>query len=705
MTKVNLKARSHILSLLGDELIGSDALAVFELVKNSYDADATNVNITFEGIGTDNQKLIIKDNGHGMTSEIIDKVWLTLGTDFKRGLNRKISRNGRVSLGNKGVGRLAVHKIASNIDLKTKVLDSNLVHHLSFNWQELIDSKEYIQDVEVDLTSEGATEGEFPDNQGTEIVLTDFKDKKWSKTKIRDFYRKVNSIKSPFKNITNNKDKFDVLIDLGEKNKWIEDIHKPEEILEKALYKFKFTLEPSSDEGSDTAVFSWKYTFSEQDSTDKKFRNRVSENNKDILDVKNLLNEYYNEFKEDEKRNLINADLDGIGKIQGEFYVYNLDGNIVNLFFQNEKTTIKQFIKDNYGVRIYRDGVRVFNYGEISDDWLGLDYQKIQRAGDHFSRKVTIGAVNLPLSDNNNTLIEKTNREGFIENDYFEILRAIILEVFKKFERESKSDKDLIQEYIDGFKPVKRVGLAETIDDLREKIDEKGLTKEFKPLVDRVFKDYQEMKDIMLNSGMSGLNLSIVFHEVDRELRRVDSELDSLDVDPERLDNIKFRVKSLVSILETFTPILQSRKNDEIVIKDLITRVKKINESRFDYHDIILSSPLLTGESDDFKLRGQRNLIFTAINNLIDNAIYWLGYNTSDKKKGIYITTDLHSFSGNALLIADSGPGFNVEEAVAFQPFVTLKQEGMGLGLYLSNLVLESIGGSLMIVDSSDYEI
>ena len=83
MTKAKLKARSHILSLLGDELIGSDALAVFELVKNSYDADATNVDIIFEGIGTDNQKLTIKDNGHGMTSEVIDKVWLTLGTDFK----------------------------------------------------------------------------------------------------------------------------------------------------------------------------------------------------------------------------------------------------------------------------------------------------------------------------------------------------------------------------------------------------------------------------------------------------------------------------------------------------------------------------------------------------------------------------------------------------------------------------------------------
>lgn len=780
MTKAKLKAKSHILSLLGDELIGSDALAVFELVKNSYDADATNVDIIFEGIGTDNQKLTIKDNGHGMTSEVIDKVWLTLGTDFKRGVNRKTSVKGRVSLGNKGVGRLAVHKIASNIDLKTKVLESNLVHHLSFNWQKLIDSEEYIQNIEVELNSYESSQKEFPDDQGTEIVLTDFKDKKWNKTKIRDFYRKVSSIKSPFEITENSKDEFNISINLGEQNEWIGDIHKPKEILEKAVYKFNFTIEKSSDEAIDTAKFSWEYVFNEKDINNEKFERRTKNELDDSLDIGTKLSEYYlslnkkelsllkkffDKYSEDErvlinqdikklkenevkvfieisqefssedliilrshhrevdetyldflfeyrniygfeeKRSLINADLDGIGKIQGEFYVYNLNGNIVSLFFQNEKKAIKQFIKDSYGVRIYRDGVRVFNYGEIGDDWLGLDYQKIQRAGDHFSRKVTIGAINLPLGDTNETLIEKTNREGFIENKYFDILKVIVLEVFRKFEREASSDKDIIQEYVDGFKPVKKVGLAETINDLTDKIDEKGLTQEFKPLVDRISKDYQEMKDIMLNSGMSGLNLSIIFHEVDRELKRVDKELESISFDTQKLEDVKFRVKSLVSILDTFTPILKSKKDDIININDLVERLKKINTARFEYHNIIFSSPLLVGESENFSVKGQRNLIFTAINNLIDNAIYWLGYNNQEQHKGLFITTDLSSFNGPALLIADSGPGFSIEEEIAFQPFVTLKQEGMGLGLYLSNLVLESIGGSLMIVDSSEYEI
>lgn len=709
MTKAKLKAKSHILSLLGDELIGSDALAVFELVKNSYDADATKVYINFENIGTDDQKLTIKDNGHGMNEDTIKNVWLTLGTDFKRGINRKESKKGRVSLGNKGVGRLAVHKIASNISLKTKTNTSNIVHNICFNWQELIHSTEYIQDIEVELSSyEYDSESQdFDENQGTLIVLTGFKDKKWNKTKIRDFYRKVNSIKSPFK-ITSehSKDKFEIVIDLANKNSWIKDIHRPEDILAKAVYKFDFTLEKSSREESDEAYFSWNYFFKEQDTDECNFKTRVVNKKNDTLDIKNLLNEYYDGYEEDDKRNLINTDLDGIGKIQGEFYVYNLDKNIINLFFQNEKVAVKDFIKNNFGIRIYRDGVRVFNYGEVNDDWLGLDYQKIQRAGDHFSRKVTIGAINLSLNDSYETLLEKTNREGFIENEYFHILQVIILEVFRKFERESRSDKELIQEYIDGFKPVKKAGLSETIIDLKNKIKEKGpsFEKEFKPILGRVERDYELMRDVMVQSGMSGLNLSIIFHEVDRELRYIDKKLEFQNSDTE-LKNIKIKIKSLVSVLDTFTPLLKTTKVDKFKISKIIKRLYEINENRFEYHKITFSSPLLYNESEDFAFKGKENLIFTSINNIIDNSIYWLGYNDDSEIRGLYITSDIVNFDGNALIIADNGPGFQLDGELVVQPFVSSKDESMGIGLYLANLVFESMGGQFKIIDSSEYDI
>ena len=82
--KYPIKATSYIINLLGDELIGSDSLAIFELVKNAYDADATLVTISFNDLDSPNRNIVIEDNGIGMTSSVIQKVWLTIGTDYKK---------------------------------------------------------------------------------------------------------------------------------------------------------------------------------------------------------------------------------------------------------------------------------------------------------------------------------------------------------------------------------------------------------------------------------------------------------------------------------------------------------------------------------------------------------------------------------------------------------------------------------------------
>lgn len=135
----SFKANSHILSLLGDELIGSDNLAIFELVKNSYDADASHVKIIFDNINTPEATITIEDNGCGMSLETIEKSWLEIGTDFKRGKNKKISRKyKRNSLGEKGVGRLAVHKLATAIVLETKEEGVLFGHTFAINWKDLI---------------------------------------------------------------------------------------------------------------------------------------------------------------------------------------------------------------------------------------------------------------------------------------------------------------------------------------------------------------------------------------------------------------------------------------------------------------------------------------------------------------------------------------------------------------------------------------
>lgn len=714
-----IKAKSHILTLLGEELIGNDGLAIFELVKNSYDADATKVKINFIDLNTPNQKIVIEDNGHGMSSDIIENVWLTIGTDFKRGINRKVSKKfKRVSLGNKGVGRLAVHKLAQKITVETQVEGDLFSSQFSINWTELIKSKEYIQDLEVEIESVPNTL--FNEGHGTRIILSNLVNKNWTKILLRDLVRKIENIKNPFSEFPN----FEIEISANDHHQnWLEGIKSSTDILKESIYQYEFELKKWSSEENDLkndddfAQFVWSYNFNSHP--------HLKINDIEIKSRKIDKNTHYQNYQEHKENNLfnigeklnfidtknrnkylLNSDLDNIGTIKGKFYVFNLSKEITNLYFGGQINAIKEFIRLNYGIKIFRDNIRVYNYGEQADDWLELDFSKIQRTGDHFARKITIGAIELDLEKSENGLTEKTNREGFNENYYYSKLKTIVKEVFSKFENEAKPDKEKIQEYLDNFKPVKKSGLNETINELSQKIKDKNLEKELFPLIKRVERDYSEMRDVMINSGMTGLNLGVVFHEIDREMKFINVDLNQQDFD---LNNVKYRVKNLIQILENFSPILKQNQKSKIKASELVEKAKNIHRNRFDFHNVIFSSPLLSKENQDFEIYGAGNLLISAISNIIDNSIYWVS-NKSDLennnfKGALYIGTDLNSFNGNSIIISDNGTGFRLEPEELTRAFITTKPGGMGLGLYYTNLVMEMLGGKVLFPDNNDLDI
>jgi hypothetical protein len=706
-----IKAKSHILSLLGNELIGSDSLAIFELVKNAYDADAENVVITFIDLNTTNQKIIIEDDGHGMTSNIIQDVWLTIGTDFKRGRNRKESvKYNRVSFGNKGVGRLAVHKLAKVITLETQTFGDFFSNRLTIDWKKLIESKEYIQELEVDIEYVG--EALFKKGQGTRIILSNLTTPYWSKKNLKDLARKIENIKNPFKEVSN----FNIEIKCNDwHQEWIDNVKSPIEILKDSLYQFDFEISnwqkiSSEDPDNDLAEFRYSYYFNPPRQSNivsriiekQPFSDEQSNNN--TLPIGTL----FKEIDGDESYNkyLRNKDLQNIGSIKGTFYVFNQNSYLLNMNFGGQINAVKTFIKESSGVKIFRDNIRVYNYGEPSDDWLRLDLDKIQRTGDHFGKKVTVGVVELDLKESNEGLIEKTNREGFIDNNEFDKFQLIVKRVYNFFENEASTDKDKIEEFIDGTKPIKKVGFGDTIHELQEKIIEKNLERELSPLLHKIDKDYTEMRDIMVNSGMAGLNLGVAFHEVEREMKFINADLNVSEVD---IESVKDRVRILIHILESLSPLLRQNKTSLTNAKSIIEIAKMRNNNRFNFHKVIFSAPILTGENESFSFKAPTSLLISAISNLIDNSIYWT---TSKRdlvgnsfKPGIYIGTDFTTFDSPAIIVADNGEGFTIEPEYLTQPFKTKKEGGMGLGLYFADLVMNMLGGKLLFPDSSDLEI
>ena len=115
------RPRARIMRTLGQELISSETVALIELVKNAYDADATRVLIRFSGILEKGQGYIeVIDNGHGMSMDIIEKAWMEPATNSKRTRTRS-EVFGRRLLGEKGVGRFAASRLASDLELITKL--------------------------------------------------------------------------------------------------------------------------------------------------------------------------------------------------------------------------------------------------------------------------------------------------------------------------------------------------------------------------------------------------------------------------------------------------------------------------------------------------------------------------------------------------------------------------------------------------------
>ncbi|MBS5528774.1 MAG: ATP-binding protein [Prevotella sp.] len=697
--KYQIKATSNILNLLGNELIGSDSLAIFELVKNSYDADAESVSISFLDLNTPNQRIVIEDDGCGMTADIIHRVWLTIGTNYKK-KEAKISKKfRRFSLGNKGVGRLAVHRLAESIQLETKTEEDLFGTNLEINWKDLVSSGNYIEDLFVEVRD--GIHMSLPKNHGTRITLCGLKNKHWTKTLLRDLVRKIENFKSPLLPINN----FDVSIICDEDKKhWIDDIKTGADILSDSLYTFNFQLTPQKNKSF--VDFEWQYSFNPHSFGGL---NNKQENNRQerILPVnpKFFSNKDGGNIKE--KYYLRGEDLSGIGNISGQFYVFNQSKPLLDkIYGVGRNGAVKDYIKENCGIKVYRDNIRVYNYGEPSDDWLGLELAKVQRIGDHFSKKVTIGAISLNLKDSEKGLIEKTNREGFSEDETYWRFREIVRTVFSFFERVADNDKQEIEAVLKNTTVNKRVGLSETIKELEEKLAEKNLKVELSPLIRKVEKDYNDMRDVMLNSGMTGLNLALVFHEIEREMKYISADLISEEIN---ISTLKARINNLNFLLENFSPILKQGKKTTLTASAIVNRAVQINQNRFNYHNIIFSSPLLSKESPDFKITGPGNLILSSLSNIIDNAIYWVSAQHDllgdMHKSAIYIGTDTSSFEGPAIVIADTGKGFQLEPDMMIQPFKTTKEGGMGLGLYFVNLVMESIGGKLHFPDMNDIDI
>ena len=188
---VKFQADSALLRELGERLVGQPHIALAELTKNAYDADATLCTIY-----VDRDQIIVADNGHGMTEAEFLTHWMTIGTRNKqeRGVSRDFGRN---VTGSKGVGRLSAQFLAHKLDIVT-VPKANPTKQLRafVDWDQAIDAGK-LTEAEAFYKME-PRDLSFPAGKphGTRVIMRGLK-QRWTPEDIRDLGRQLWMIQSP----------------------------------------------------------------------------------------------------------------------------------------------------------------------------------------------------------------------------------------------------------------------------------------------------------------------------------------------------------------------------------------------------------------------------------------------------------------------------------------------------------------------------
>lgn len=671
----------RVIAHLGEDLIKNENIALVELVKNSYDAQATFCEIEFFFIGDELSKVTITDDGIGMDLNTVENAWLVISTDNKKKQLEHPS-TGRLPLGEKGIGRLGVHKLGRKIRVQTHKYGHNEVL-IDIDWTKLANAQS-IDDFPIQITEHVLSSLPMP--HGTKITISDLKGE-WNRRKLRNVYRDLASLNSPFNERT---DSF--VVKVKSNTNVFEGLPPIADILKVAMYRGHCIIE-----GNEVKDFC--YQFIPWDS----LSNIQGKEIRSLSDEDRYLKRRKDIATSRTRNKVILEDFDlsdyKIGKIVLDFYIFEKDTAVFS-FMNMERTILNNYLRENSGVRVYRDGVRIYNYGEKDSDWLSLDFNRLKRAGDNISNNIIIGSVGISRRDSAD-LKEKTNREGFIENEaYFAFVDAVtyVLDLITRYRNTDK------RRLINIYKKDKRViepvlsDLSSAVEIVKDKVSDEKAREDILHYLNRVNDQYIEVRDILIRSANAGLNLGGVIHDMEKQVDALISCIEN-----NNFESVKNIALNLEHIISGYTVFLKKTSIKTTNVSTIVSAVIDNNKFRFADHRIKIYS---NRKKVDFEAKLSQTESIGALTNLIDNSIYWVSQSRQDDRKiYVYITDEIDNYI--SIIVCDNGCGFKIPPEQALRPFITGKplNTGMGLGLHIAHEVMQAMKGKLLILDANEIDL
>lgn len=402
MKKLYFDISTGLKNVIGSHLITQDEVAVFELVKNSFDADATKVDLYF-----DDDSFIIADNGNGMSLEEIKTKWLFVAYSNKRKNlkfydHKKDTKLNRHYAGSKGIGRFSTDRLGSIVTLQSKSLNEeiNFVHQIKLDWRKFdIDHSNKFSDVEIDYQDDNS-DFDLPkyikkSNHGTVIKIERLKNN-WDRSKLKKLKASLSKLINP---VSSAGEQFKIFI------------HAPNETTKDRIILTKIKDDVSH------------------------FPNEIIHNNQIINgEVNNFVFKIlekkttYLTVKFSENGSHIISTLIDRGETVYKIKEPNIYKEIekssfyCQLFFLN-KTAKINFTRQvgirpvNFGsVFLFRNEFRILPIGDKGNDWLGINQRHQQGYARYLGSRNLIGRID--ITDTEDIFQEATSRDsGLLESN------------------------------------------------------------------------------------------------------------------------------------------------------------------------------------------------------------------------------------------------------------------------------------------------
>ncbi|QEA30059.1 histidine kinase [Microbacterium sp. CBA3102] len=721
-----LRPRARLLRTLGNDLISSDKVALIELVKNSYDADATTVLIRFEGpLESGEGRIEVWDDGHGMDVPTLQRSWLDIATDTKR--RKPKSDGGRRVLGEKGIGRLAAARLGDELLLVTRKADAREIN-LLIDWSQFDREDAYLDEIEVaweisdpDIFSEDGPAASVFSESGSETwthgrgtllrieKLThpwnaeDFIELRTALTRLirprpTDHAVTIDAVEADGSEEGQKaaQPDFQILVEL-------EDV--PE-----SLQGFAGPIDPSSDlrtphyrlSGSVDAngVATLRYVQQEPAVDDDLGEKTLWNNDKRAPQAGPF------EFE----INVWDRDKDAI---QRTLTASSPDGPPPT---PKDLKGFRETLDDVAGVSIYRDGFRVLPFGESGDDWLGLDLRRVQSPTLRLSNNQIVGHVFIG-ADANQGLKDQSNREGFLAGAAYSDLQTLVRAALNELERRRYEAR-----HPEKSQPDKKGGLFERFDlgEIRAAlaanypgdsrliglIDDKNRDiQEGVVEVQQVLSRYSRLAtlgslvDRILHDGRTVVTrLKNISRFGKRDLGKTTlSAVEKIAIAQKSMGETADQADILAALFNQIEPFGGRKRGrpKEVRTRELIEKAISIMQVEADDRGVSLAA----GDADISTRLDEAEALLVLVN-LIQNAIYWVSTQPRDAERRVRVDARNNADSSLTLIVSDSGPGVadDLRHRI-FDPYFSTKPDGVGLGLSIvGNMVEDIYGGELALV-------